>query len=639
MSSAMNPTTALSNGGVPAAKPAASPASYHYTSSASLLAAAAAPKPNPPPPTLPKYTTGSLSSASSATYRLASLDRLANRQRLFEQNSTAAATPPSSTIATDSVLQSKRELFFKNELPSAGGGGGGGAVPPVPAANPPPPAVPSPSAIKEALAKRAAATATIAPGAGGDRISENADTAERNNVTKGERDKIVPERKTKELDGYVGFANLPNQVYRKAVKKGFDFTLMVVGESGLGKSTLINSMFLADVYSAEHPGPSHRVKKTVQVETSKALLNENGVNLTLTVVDTPGFGDAVDNSNCWQPVIDYIESRYEEYLNAESRVNRKVQQPDSRVHCCLYFVAPSGHGLKPLDVEFMHRLHDKVNIIPIIAKADTMTPDEIGHFKKQILNEIAQHKIKIYEFPETVDEEEAKLHKTLRERVPFAVVGSNTTVEVDGKQVRGRKYPWGVAEVENLEHNDFIALRDMLISTHLQDLKDVTNNVHYENYRCRTLAGLGADGKPVRISNNLCPQGVLNNTFMTVWNPLAQMEEEKRDHDAKMKKMETEMEQVFEMKVREKKQKLKDSEAELQKRHEQMRKSLEVQQKELEEKRKALEAEIAAWEQTSGVSMEELRRRSLEREFRLLLPTTSRSVDGKEKNKKKKGLF
>ncbi|XP_039278234.1 septin-7 isoform X14 [Nilaparvata lugens] len=625
MSSAMNPTTALSNGGVPAAKPAASPASYHYTSSASLLAAAAAPKPNPPPPTLPKYTTGSLSSASSATYRLASLDRLANRQRLFEQNSTAAATPPSSTIATDSVLQSKRELFFKNELPSAGGGGGGGAVPPVPAANPPPPAVPSPSAIKEALAKRAAATATIAPGAGGDRISENADTAERNNVTKGERDKIVPERKTKELDGYVGFANLPNQVYRKAVKKGFDFTLMVVGESGLGKSTLINSMFLADVYSAEHPGPSHRVKKTVQVETSKALLNENGVNLTLTVVDTPGFGDAVDNSNCWQPVIDYIESRYEEYLNAESRVNRKVQQPDSRVHCCLYFVAPSGHGLKPLDVEFMHRLHDKVNIIPIIAKADTMTPDEIGHFKKQILNEIAQHKIKIYEFPETVDEEEAKLHKTLRERVPFAVVGSNTTVEVDGKQVRGRKYPWGVAEVENLEHNDFIALRDMLISTHLQDLKDVTNNVHYENYRCRTLAGLGADGKPVRISNNQ----MLNQWISHHRNPLAQMEEEKRDHDAKMKKMETEMEQVFEMKVREKKQKLKDSEAELQKRHEQMRKSLEVQQKELEEKRKALEAEIAAWEQTSGVSMEELRRRSLERE----------SVDGKEKNKKKKGLF
>lgn len=29
--------------------------------------------------------------------------------------------------------------------------------------------------------------------------------------------------------GYVGFANLPNQVHRKSVKKGFEFTLMVVG--------------------------------------------------------------------------------------------------------------------------------------------------------------------------------------------------------------------------------------------------------------------------------------------------------------------------------------------------------------------------------------------------------------------------
>ena len=31
------------------------------------------------------------------------------------------------------------------------------------------------------------------------------------------------------------------QVYRKAVRKGFEFSLMVVGESGLGKSTLVRS--------------------------------------------------------------------------------------------------------------------------------------------------------------------------------------------------------------------------------------------------------------------------------------------------------------------------------------------------------------------------------------------------------------
>ena len=46
-------------------------------------------------------------------------------------------------------------------------------------------------------------------------------------------------------------------------------------------------------------------------------------------------------------------------------------------------------------------------------------------------------------------------------------------------------------------------------------------------------------------------------------NPLAQMEEEKKEHETKMKKMEAEMEQVFEMKVNEKINKLKDSEADV----------------------------------------------------------------------------
>ncbi|XP_049293801.1 septin-7 isoform X3 [Anopheles funestus] len=427
-----------------------------------------------------------------------------------------------------------------------------------------------------------------------------------------EKEKPVVKSKPKELDGYVGFANLPNQVYRKAVKKGFELTLMVVGESGLGKSTLINSMFLSDIYHAEqHPGPSKRIKKTVAVESTKVLLKENGVNLTLTVVDTPGFGDAVDNSNCWLPIVDFVESKYEEYLTAESRVHRTAL-PDSRVHVCLYFIAPSGHGLKPLDIEFMQRLCDKVNIIPVIAKADTLTPEEITLFKKQILNEIAQHKIKIYDFPDPMDEEEdAKVLRQLRSRVPFAVVGANAIIEIDGRKVRGRRYPWGVAEVENLDHCDFIALRNMVIRTNLQDLKDVTNNVHYENYRCRKLAGLGTDGK-AKLSNK---------------NPLAQMEEEKREHESKMKKMEAEMEQVFEMKVKEKKQKLKDSEAELTRRHEERKKALELQIRELEDRRKAFELEKTEWEQQNGVTLDELRRKSLEANSKETASLASRSSD------------
>ena len=57
-------------------------------------------------------------------------------------------------------------------------------------------------------------------------------------------------------------------------------------------------------------------------------------------------------------------------------------------------------------------------------------------------------------------------------------------------------------QIENLEHCDFIPLRNMLVRTHLQDLKDVTNNVHYENYRCRKLAGV-AGGSVDKIPNRV----------------------------------------------------------------------------------------------------------------------------------------
>lgn len=74
-----------------------------------------------------------------------------------------------------------------------------------------------------------------------------------------------------------------------------------------------------------------------------------------------GFGDAVNNTECWAPVIDYVEKQFDKYLDAETRVER-FPVVDSRVHACLYFIAPSGHGLKPLDIEFMRRIHERVSI-------------------------------------------------------------------------------------------------------------------------------------------------------------------------------------------------------------------------------------------------------------------------------------
>ena len=74
-----------------------------------------------------------------------------------------------------------------------------------------------------------------------------------------------------------------------------------------------------------------------------SVIEEQGVRLKLTVTDTPGFGDQVNNDKCWEPIAEFVNEQFDRYLNEEVSINRKKVIPDTRVHCCLYFIPPTGH--------------------------------------------------------------------------------------------------------------------------------------------------------------------------------------------------------------------------------------------------------------------------------------------------------
>ncbi|GAA5844898.1 hypothetical protein JCM9279_000035 [Rhodotorula babjevae] len=381
----------------------------------------------------------------------------------------------------------------------------------------------------------------------------------------------------KKLGGFVGFANLPNQYHRRSVRKGFHFTAMVVGESGLGKSTLVNTLFNTSLYAKKDvPRPEHDRPQTVAIESITADIEENGVRLRLTVVDTPGYGDFINNVDGWKPILDNIEARFDSYLEQENRVNRN-KTVDNRIHACLYFIEPTGHSLKPVDLEFMRRLHTRVNLIPVIAKADTLTDDEVAQFKARILSDLAHHRIDIYQAPQYDQEDEETLaeNEEIVRKIPFAVVGSDTVVATsDGRQARGRAYPWGTIEVDNEDHCDFVKLRQMLVRTHMEELKEHTNDVLYEQYRAEKLLAMGVAQD--------------HSVFKEV-NPAAKMAEERALHESKLAKMELEMKMVFQQKVNEKEAKLKQSEEELYARHREMKEALEKQRVELEDKKRRIE--------------------------------------------------
>jgi cell division control protein 11 len=59
-------------------------------------------------------------------------------------------------------------------------------------------------------------------------------------------------------------------------------------------------------------------------------------------------------------------------------------------------IAYLGHGLRELDIELMRRLSPLVNVIPVIGKADSLTPLELAESKKLIMEDIEHYRIPVY---------------------------------------------------------------------------------------------------------------------------------------------------------------------------------------------------------------------------------------------------
>ncbi|AJV68292.1 Cdc3p [Saccharomyces cerevisiae YJM1478] len=406
----------------------------------------------------------------------------------------------------------------------------------------------------------------------------------------------------RQINGYVGFANLPKQWHRRSIKNGFSFNLLCVGPDGIGKTTLMKTLFNNDDIEANlvkdyeeelandqeeeegqgegHENQSQEQRHKVKIKSYESVIEENGVKLNLNVIDTEGFGDFLNNDQkSWDPIIKEIDSRFDQYLDAENKINRHSIN-DKRIHACLYFIEPTGHYLKPLDLKFMQSVYEKCNLIPVIAKSDILTDEEILSFKKTIMNQLIQSNIELFKPPiySNDDAENSHLSERLFSSLPYAVIGSNDIVEnYSGNQVRGRSYPWGVIEVDNDNHSDFNLLKNLLIKQFMEELKERTSKILYENYRSSKLAKLGIKQ---------------DNSVFKEFDPISKQQEEKTLHEAKLAKLEIEMKTVFQQKVSEKEKKLQKSETELFARHKEMKEKLTKQLKALEDKKKQLELSI-----------------------------------------------
>lgn len=93
------------------------------------------------------------------------------------------------------------------------------------------------------------------------------------------------------IGGHVGFDSLPEQFVSRIVRDGFVFNVMVVGATGSGKTTLIDSLFnmkFNDVSTRSHNLSS------VDVSVANYELQERNIKLKLGLTETRGFGDQIN---------------------------------------------------------------------------------------------------------------------------------------------------------------------------------------------------------------------------------------------------------------------------------------------------------------------------------------------------------
>lgn len=264
--------------------------------------------------------------------------------------------------------------------------------------------------------------------------------------------------------------SLPTHYMNRMTKNGLSYNVLVVGPTGIGKTTLINSLFdfeYQDIASNNHSSPN------VSLNISTYSPPSSSIDLKLTIIETKGFNDQLDKSNSHRTLVEYIDTQFEKYAAQQQKVQstRYNQSLDTRVHCCIYMFAPTGYGLKAIDLSTMKELHHRVCLIPVIGKSDVLTKQERAEFKERILREIAQNDIRIYKPSEDI----------MTHSMPFAVSASNDILVENGKKTRARIYPWGKLSIE--QHSEFCQLRSLAFTKNMLALIQETHQLHYENYR------------------------------------------------------------------------------------------------------------------------------------------------------------
>lgn len=314
-----------------------------------------------------------------------------------------------------------------------------------------------------------------------------------------------------------------------------------------------------------------------------------GERIGLTLWDSQGLEPNLVDLQL-REVASFLESKFEETFSEEMKVVRAPGVRDTHIHCAFLILDPVrldsnvaavkdhalSHGGPPngnssvgprsilpggldenFELEVLRTLRGKTTVVPIIAKADTITSAHMAYLKRAVWRSLKDSKLDHLEaigledgdLERSIDQfglherdengaraiptrpgpaashldsptdsnsslsaSEFAFAKPIRPTAAASSPARSETVSVPAESpplpfsiispdmfepdIAGRKFPWGFADPFNAEHCDFSRLQEVVFTDWREELKEASRDLWYERWRTSRLNGtVHDDGK------------------------------------------------------------------------------------------------------------------------------------------------
>lgn len=212
-----------------------------------------------------------------------------------------------------------------------------------------------------------------------------------NNIEKTTKEEV------KNSEGNISnLSNLLTQRDRIYYERGIKFNILICGQRGVGKTTILEKLFNIDLsINKEYSNYKEEIELRYNNSSNNidnSIIN-NGIIIKLGITEISNFdNNKINNSFSWISIINEINKHNIQYYKERQRLhrNRKPSQ-DKKIHVCLYVMEPNQ--ISAIDITTMKMVGQIITMIPIINKIDIISnTEELNRIKDKM-----QRLFKIYD--------------------------------------------------------------------------------------------------------------------------------------------------------------------------------------------------------------------------------------------------